>query len=213
GTDYTVYNPLALPADANQYCYINMFNPSVTGGIYQDVGALQPNVTYMLTVAMGSRADRENSPGIISLINGVNNGGTVLASGGGLPVAQNNWQDYIVTFSTGSSVSGDLTVGLSVLGNGTTIQADFDNVRLSMTPIIPKIPALGALKVLNGNLILTGTGGTSNGGYTWLTTTNLLAPIHWTTNRTGNLDANGNFSNTITIITNPPARFFQLRMP
>ena len=40
--DYTVYTPLAAPADGNQYCYINMSNPNVTGGIYQDVGPLQP---------------------------------------------------------------------------------------------------------------------------------------------------------------------------
>jgi hypothetical protein len=134
GTDYTVYDPLAAPADGSQYCYINMFNPSVTGGIYQDAGPLQSNTTYTLTVAIGSRHDRINSPGIISLLNGANNTGTVLANGTGLPPAQNSWQDYAVTFTTGATVSGDLTVELSVLGNGTTIQADFDNVRLKMTP-------------------------------------------------------------------------------
>src|ERR1035441_8172742 len=94
-----------------------MFNPSVTGGIYQDVGALQPNTPYTLTVAIGSRADRINSPGIISLINGTDNTGTVLASGGGLPATQNTWQDYSVSFTTGPSVSGDLTIALSVLGD------------------------------------------------------------------------------------------------
>ena len=96
GVDYTVYTPLAAPAAGNQYCYVNMFNPSVTGGIFQDVGALQPNTAYRLTVAIGSRADRVNSPGIISLINGTNNTGAVLASGGGLPAMQNTWQDYSV---------------------------------------------------------------------------------------------------------------------
>jgi hypothetical protein len=134
GTDYTVYDPLAAPAEGSQYCFVNMFNSSVTGGIYQDAGPLQTNTTYSLIVAIGSRHDRINSPGIISLLNGVNNTGTVLASGGGLPPAQNSWQDYAVTFTTGAQVSGDLTVELSVLGNGTTIQADFDNVRLKTTP-------------------------------------------------------------------------------
>ena len=85
GADYTVFNPLAAPADGSQFCYINMFNSSVTGGIYQDVGTLQPNTAYTLTVAIGSRADRVNSPGIISLVNGIDNTGTVLATGGGLP--------------------------------------------------------------------------------------------------------------------------------
>ncbi len=135
GTDYTVNNPLAATADANQYLYINMFNPSVTGGIFQDIGLLQPNTDYTLTVAIGSRNDRINSSGIISLLNGTDNTGSLLATGGGLPVTQNTWEDYSINFTTGNTVSGDLTIGLSVLGNGTTIQADFDNVRLTASPV------------------------------------------------------------------------------
>ena len=102
--DYTANNPLAAPAAGNQYCYINMYNSAAAGGIYQDVGALQPNTTYTLTVAIGSRADRMNSPGIISLINGTNNDGTVLVAGGGLPASQDGWHDYTATYITGAAV-------------------------------------------------------------------------------------------------------------
>jgi hypothetical protein len=211
--DYTVNNPLAAPADGNQYCYVNMFNPSVTGGIYQDVGALQPNTTYNLTVAIGSRNDRINSPGIISLINGINNNGTVLASTNGLPATQNTWQNYTVSFTTGSAVSGDLTIVLSVLGNGTTIQADFDNVRLTVAPFPLVLPTLARPHVSQGNLIVTGTGGTPRAGYTWLATTNLSAPILWKTNSTSTLDSGGSFSNAIPINPTQPAGFFRLRMP
>jgi hypothetical protein len=63
------------------------------------------------------------------------------------------------------------------------------------------------------NLILTGTGGTPNGGYTWLSTTNLAAPIAWITNTTGALDGAGAFSNSIPIDAAAPAKFFQLRLP
>jgi hypothetical protein len=210
GSDYTVRNPLAAPAAGNQYCYVNMFSsPGVIGGIYQDTGALQPYTTYTLTVAIGSRGDRINSPGIISLINGVDDTGTVLATGGGLPATQNTWQDYSVTYTTGASVSGDLTVELSVLG-ATTIQADFDNVRLTVAPLVP---VLGPLKVSNGNLIVTGTGGVPNGSYTWLSTTNLTAPIVWTTNSSGTLDATGSFSNAIPINASQKADFFRLWVP
>jgi alpha-L-rhamnosidase len=213
GVDYTVNNPLAAPAAGNQYCYVNMFNPSVTGGIYQDAGALQPNTTYTLTVAIGSRADRNNSPGIISLVNGADNTGTVLASGGGLPAAQNTWRDYTVTGVTGASVTGDLTVELAVLGNATTLQADFDNVRLATAPVVFNVPALGVPRVAEGNVILTGSGGTPKGGYIWLVTTNLSAPIHWLTNITGTLDGAGAFSNAIPITPAQPVSFFRLRMP
>ena len=213
GVDYTVSTPLASPADGNQYCFINMFNAGVTGGIYQDVGALQPNTTYTLTVAIGSRSDRLNSPGTILLVNGGNDGGAVLASGGGLPTAQNSWQDYTVSFTSGAVVSGDLTIVLSVPGNGTTIQADFDNVRLVATPVSLKVPELGVLKVTGTNLILSGTNGTPNSGYTWLAATNLSAPIHWKTNSTGTLDGAGAFSNGIPINASQPVGFFQLRVP
>jgi hypothetical protein len=213
GTDYTVHNPLSAPAAGDQYCYINMFDSSVTGGIYQDVGPLQTNTPYTLTVAIGSRHDRINSLGIISLINGTDNTGTVLASGGGLPAAQNTWQDYTVTFTTGPSVSGDLTIELSVLGNGTTIQADFDNVRLTTTSVV-LTPTLGTPKVSGGNLILTGAGGTPNSGYTWLTTTNLTIPVaNWTVSATGVFDGSGAFSNAIPINVSTPAAFFRLRTP
>jgi hypothetical protein len=213
GTDYTVYSPMPAPAAGNQYCFINMFNPSVTGGIYQDVGLLQPNEVYTLTVAIGSRHDRINSPGMISLINGLNNTGVVLASAGGLPATQNTWQDYSVTYITGPSVSGDLTVELSVVGNGSLIQADFDNVRLTKAPLMFIVPAFGESRISGGALILTGSGGTPNSGYTWLTTTNLTPPISWTTNSTGMLDATGAFSNSIPINPSQPSSFFRLRIP
>ena len=138
GTDYTVYNPLAAPADGNQFCYINMFSDGVTGGIYQDMGPMQTNTIYTLTVAIGSRDDMQCSPGIISLVNGTDNTGLVLATGGGLPASQDTWQDYSVSFTNGAALSGDLTIVLSVVG-ASTIQADFDNVILTATPVIGAI--------------------------------------------------------------------------
>jgi len=77
---------------------------------------------------------------------------------------------------------------------------------------LPRLPAVNPITVSGGNLILTGTGGSPNSGYTWLTTTNVRAPIaSWTTNFTGVLDGSGAFSNAIPA-TNP-ASFFRLRMP
>ena len=213
GTDYTIYDPLASPADGNQYCYINMFNSGVTGGIYQDVGPLQPYTQYTLTVAIGSRADRINSHGIISLVNGAGNIGTALATGGGLPTTQNTWQNYTITYTSRPTVIGDLTVVLSVAGNSSTIQADFDNVRLTSTQLPFAPPTLATPYVSQGNLIVTGTGGTPNAGFTWLTATNLSVPINWKTNSTSTLDGGGGFLNAIPINPSRPAGFFRLRIP
>jgi hypothetical protein len=214
GGDYTVFNPLAPTADGNNFFGINEGPSDPTGGIYQVFDALKPNTTYTLTVAIGRRADFGpssglGSPGIISLINGDNNTGTVLASTNGIPATPDTWQDYTVSYTTGSSVTGNLTVELSVAG-ASTYQANFDNVRLTVTPFVPA-PIFGAPRVSGANLILTASGGSANGAYTLLTTTNLESP-NWTTNSTGNLDGFGAFSNAIPI-GSAPASFYRVRVP
>jgi hypothetical protein len=220
GTDFTIFDPLAAPANGNQYCYINLYdNPNASTGIYQDVGALQANTDYTLTVAIGNRADLKELPGIISLINGTNDTGRVLASTNGVPATQNSWKDYSTGFTTGASVTGDLTIELWIdptltgYGNGGSIQATFDNVKLTATPVVVNSPTLEAAAFSGHNLIVTGTGGTPNAGYTWLVATNLSAPIVWMTNGTGALDGTGAFSNAIPVDASRPASFFRLRMP
>jgi hypothetical protein len=73
---------------------------------------------------------------------------------------------------------------------------------------------VSSVTVSGGNLILTGTGSTPGGSYTWLTATNVASPAStWTTNSTGVFDANGAFSNAIPVNHSEPARFFRLRTP
>lgn len=207
---YSVVDPLAAPAEGNDFFAINEGPSDPTGGIYQDVGALLPNTAYTLTVAIGLREDFTpgvlGSPGIISLINGANNAGALLASTSGVPATPDTWQDYAVNFTTGPSVSGDLTVELSVAG-ASTYQANFDNVQLTETPVFQFAPPT----VSGGKLILKGGRGTAGAGYTLLTTTNLSAPIIWTTNSTGILDGTGAFSNSIPVVG--PARFYLMLFP
>ena len=75
-------------------------------------------------------------------------------------------------------------------------------------------PTLNAPAVSGGNLILTGSGGTPGENYTWLTSTNLAAPLStWTTAGTGVFGNNGAFSNAIPIISSQPAGFFVLEIP
>jgi hypothetical protein len=83
---------------------------------------------------------------------------------------------------------------------------------LNLPPLTP--PIVHQPKVSGGNLILTGSGGTPNYGYAWLTTTNLLTPLtNWTVSATGVLDATGSFSNAIPINVSQPADYFRLWMP
>jgi hypothetical protein len=128
-----------------------------------------------------------------------------LASTSGVPATSDTWQDYTVSFTTGPSVSGDLTVELSVAG-ASTYQANFDNVQLTTTPVL----FLQIFRGSGNNVIVMGSGGTPNTHYTLLTAMDLSAPI-WTTNSTGTLNGTGASSNSVPI--SAAARFFQLRTP
>lgn len=83
----------------------------------------------------------------------------------------------------------------------------------SLTPPPPTPPVLNPPVYSSGNLILTGSGGTPNSDYTWLSSTNLAPPVSWITNSTGRLDGTGAFSNAIPINASEPAKFFRLRLP
>ncbi len=75
-------------------------------------------------------------------------------------------------------------------------------------------PKVNPATVAGGKLILTGVGGPPAGSYTWLTATNVAAPLaNWTTNVTGAFDGSGGFSNAFPVNTSERARFFRLRTP
>jgi hypothetical protein len=208
--DTSALNPPIIPDGSEYYARNTGPGDAAAGGIYQDVGPLLPYTSYALTVAIGRRDDTGPgglgnwSPGIISLINGTSNDGTLLTSTTGYPDVAGTWQDYTVTFMTGASVSGDLTVELSV-APAPTYQALFDDVRLTKAGVFQFAPATFS----GGNLILQGGGGPADGSYSLLTTTNLSDSSSWTTYTTGTLDETGAFSNSVPV-TAAPARYFRV---
>jgi len=97
------------------------------------------------------------------------------------------WSDYVEIVLQGTNIAG-------------------------AAPTIP--PGLNPVRISGGNLILTGTNGSPNAGYTVLTSTNLTTPLaNWTTNTTGTLDGTGAFSNSIPVNLGQPLQFFRIRLP
>jgi hypothetical protein len=77
----------------------------------------------------------------------------------------------------------------------------------------PVQPVISSTRVLGGNLIFSGTGGTTNGNYSVLTTTNITTPqTNWTALVTNSFDANGAFSVTNAISAGTPQRFYRLKL-
>lgn len=75
-------------------------------------------------------------------------------------------------------------------------------------------PKIGSSRLVGGNLIVTGSGGSVGGSYHVITSTNVGAPLStWTTNTSGTFDTSGNFSNNIPVSSSEPARFFLIKTP
>jgi len=141
-------NPLPGTAAGTYYCSITGYDGNPAEIVYQDVsanglgnGPLQPNTTYSLLVSVGiGRYSAVVNNAYISLINGTNSSGTVLAtttvSTLGMGPYMGKFRDLLLTFTTGPSVSGDLTIAIGTThGYPSTGFIAVDNVRLTAAPL------------------------------------------------------------------------------
>ena len=169
------------------------------GTISQTISGLTPGQVYTLTYSAAQRPGNSETWNVQidnSVIQTNSPGGT-------------SYAPYTATFTATAPAHVLSFVGTDVAGNGDSVF--IDNVQL--TAVILNAPTFGAPNVSGGNLILTGYGGTPHSGYTWLVTTNLSAPVIWTTKSTGTLDGTGALSNAIPINLFQQNSFFRFRMP
>jgi hypothetical protein len=139
---------LPAPADGVQIGFLQ-FN-GAAGYLYQNVGALLPSTEYTLTLAVGHRLDNRSAiKTYVGLVNGSD-----FASGTVLNSTESNFDynagdirgiftDVVVSFTTPSTVSGDLTIAVGVtagMGQGNSPQTAIDNVRLEATTQTTAIP-------------------------------------------------------------------------
>jgi PKD repeat protein len=110
--------------------------------------------------------------------------------------------------------AGNYTVSLKASGAGgsnTNTQTGLVTVLVPNPPQITSISPAGATA-----LVLQGTGGPTNGTYYyWLrSATNLSLPLtNWSIVATNLFDAQGNFSNQITVTPGSPQTFYRIQMP
>ena len=85
---------------------------------------------------------------------------------------------------------------------------------LRVTGGAPPPPSIGSIGVSGANLIIAGSGGSSGGAYTVLTSTNVALPMNlWSTLLTSNFDSLGNFSLLTPINPARPQSFYRLQVP
>ena len=152
GSDWLLYGAsgiigttLANPSDGVQATFVG--TGSAGTAIYQDLGSLLANTQYTLTVDVVSRNDTSfpGTVGAIQLLNGINNFGTQLAQTTGFsqPAQNAAFITESVQYTTGASVSGDLTIALVMV---TGVQILYDNVRLD--GVVVGAPEPGSLALL-----------------------------------------------------------------
>ncbi len=138
-------------------------------------------------------------------------GGTLnLVNVSGSPlVAGNSFQVFTATTYAGSFASiTPATPGAGLAWDTSQLNIGFLNVVASGG----SGPVINHPTVSGGNLIFTGTGGTPNGSYSVLTTTNIATPvINWVSLTTNNFDALGNFSVTNAIAPGTPQCFYRIK--
>jgi hypothetical protein len=151
-------NPLPGTGSGTYYASVTGYNGNPAEVLYQDVsangqgnGTLKPNTTYILTVAMGVGKYSVPNNAYIELINGTAPTGTVLATGSvsslGMGNYANNFENLTVTFTTGATVSGDLTVAIGTTFGYPTVQGIYvDNVTLTES-------AAGTAETIGGGTI------------------------------------------------------------
>jgi hypothetical protein len=137
-------------------------------------------------------------------LNLVNVSGSALAAG-------NTFQ----IFSAASITTNAFTINPTTPGTGLA----WDTSHLTTLGTIGVVtaaaqPVIGSTKISGGNLIFSGTGGTANGSYSVMTTTNIATPLtSWVLLSTGIFDGTGAFSVTNAINPAVPHAFYLLKTP
>jgi len=160
-------------------------------GVFQDATLNSyDNVTVSGNAVLGGTLN-------VSFINGYQPAGgevyTIVTANGGLSGA----------FSAFSLPSLPVGESWNVVQTGTSLSLQ----------VIPQF-AIGSVTLSGTNLVIVGTHGEANGGYTVLTSTNVALPLsHWVANTSGTFDGNGDATITIPARAAAPAQFFILREP
>lgn len=117
-----------------------------------------------------------------------------------------------VLFTYGGTLSGSLAVDQMPAGYaGVILTSTPGQVRLAVS--VSAQPVFGRVTNTPAGLVFSGAGGTANGNYYVLASTNVATPLPaWTRLQTNSFDGNGNFQFTNAIGAGVPQQFYRLQL-
>lgn len=210
-----LYSPVTVDSGATLLT-ANIINGAVTvnsgGTLGGNVGIIGTvTVNGNLSLASGSTTFLQLTPASndqIAGLTGVSYGGSLIVSN--ISSSALTVGSQFKLFNSAMTGTGNFsTVTVLPIGTGT-----FNPASGILTITSSGVLQFNPTSVSNGNLVVTGTGGTPGSAYSLLTATNLLTPLaDWTTNISGVFSSTGTFSNGVPINATNPAQFFMLKTP
>ncbi|HUA39788.1 MAG TPA: glycosyl hydrolase family 28 protein [Candidatus Sulfopaludibacter sp.] len=156
--------------------------------------------------ALGTNATEVVVAGNLTLNNTLN-----IAAGDGFSAGAYTLFTYSGSFS-GSPVLGTTP---AIAGYTYSLTNSPGSVRLLVqAPAPPSPPSFGSISATANGLVMSGSGGTTNGTFYVMTSTNIALPLNqWTPVATNRFDAGGNFIFTNAFAPNTPQAFYILQVP
>ncbi len=109
----------------------------------------------------------------------------------------------------GNLTLNNLSIGSAPIGPNYVITNTDSEVDL-----VVELPHFASIKRNGNTLMFSGSGGVPGNSYKIVSSADIALPLpQWTMAGTGQFDANGNFTFTITISTNSPSQFYMLQLP
>ena len=179
-----------------------------------DLGAL--NFNDSLTLNSGSKtllnvSHDSQTNNVLSVAGIFTWGGSLIISNADDPLQGG---DAFQLFSATSFTGNFSSVTLPALTPGLYWNTNLLKTAGTLIVAVETPPVIASFGILNGKLVLGGTGGVTNGTYYLLTSTNLAAPLtNWTRRLTNQFDGGGNFNFTNPVNPGSPRSFFLLQLP
>jgi Concanavalin A-like lectin/glucanases superfamily/Immunoglobulin domain len=182
----------------------------ITSGTTNAVGAIAASASITLNGTTVIKLDGSGTNDMVQAGANIAYGGTLnLVNISGSPLAAgNSFQIFSAANRTGLFANiTPTTPGAGLAWNTNQLSSGIVSVVTGSSQ-----PVIGSTKVSGGNLIFSGTGGTANGTYYVLTTTNLTNSLpNWTVLSTNTFDGTGAFNVTNSINPGTPQRFYIIK--